>query len=221
MEPSKEVISQGNEPRKSYGIRVAVEDAVLSSRELGSFSEVDEKGNLFAVTVREELHSTSAPPIEAASYSFLREPRGKLERPKLWPVISNLAGTLFMALLISQIFGFELNLGDSIWFYYLGLSLVWSFAVSRDVRSKMEGYLLIAVGSKLKEIEASYGAQPTLDLPAGRLKETRERIQAELSSLPESEINGSKSSLGKSGLATAKQEKPSAEATTGEDINGR
>lgn len=189
-------------PSKEYGIRVEVEPKVRESRVLGAFDAADSDGKLSVVTVSEELHSTSMAGVDALSYSFDRQPAGILPPPKLWSLLAVFSG----ASLIS-IFGFsavdpKFELGIPLWIYYLAGGLVFLLATAMQLRRVGDFLILSSAEAMLQSLEATYGKQSLIDLPAGRLGETKLKVEAVLKPLAPSQIRFGNAPLGLAVLKT-------------------
>lgn len=171
-----------------YGVRVEVDAAVLSEREIGTFDVADTDGNVSVVKLKETLHGTSSEGVQAASYSFARQAAGKFPPPKIWSLLSVFSGAFLVFLFVAGLLNPELDLGIPTWIYSLTLGLIFLLSTAMEFR-RVGQFIVLSVGfQSLEELEKHYGRGPILDLPAGRLAETREKVEDAVKPLLRSRI---------------------------------
>ena len=171
-----------------YGVRVEVDPAVLSEREIGTFDVADTDGNVSVVKLKESIHGTSSEGVQAASYSFSRQAAGKFPPPRIWSLLSALSGAFLVSLFVAGLLIPELDLGLPTWIYSLTLGLIFLVSTAMEVR-RVGQFIVLSVGfQSLEELERHYGRGPIIDLPAGRLAEAREGVEAAVKPLLRSRI---------------------------------
>lgn len=171
-----------------YGVRVEVDAAVLSEREIGTFDVADTDGNVSVVKLKESIHGTSSEGVQAASYSFSRQAAGKFPPPKIWALLSVFSGAFLVFLFVAGLLSPELDLGLPTWVYSATLGLIFLLSTAMEFR-RVGQFIVLSVGfQSLEELEKHYGRGPIIDLPAGRLAETREKVEAAVKPLLRSRI---------------------------------
>lgn len=169
--------------RPKYGIQVTVDPAVLGERELGLFRSSDLEGELSTVRVLERRHGTSAEPVEAVSYRFERSAAGTLPISWIWFLLSRVSSVLLIGLIFFDLTNPTLNLGIPLPFYYLILLSVYLPSKLLEQRKFKREIALSVAALTLNELEESYGKEPIIDLPRGRIEEIGSTIEEALMTL--------------------------------------
>lgn len=167
-----------------YGVQVTVNSAVLRETELGSFEGSDFEGRLSRTTVRERIHGTDAPGVEAVSYSFEQRRTGLFSTPALWSFLSILSSSFILGLFGYRILYPELDLGLPVSVYYGALILIFLISKLMETRRIKRFVALSVVAKTLANLEETYGRAPIIDLPTGRLAEVRSAVEAALKPFP-------------------------------------
>lgn len=171
-----------------YGVRVEVDPAVLSEREIGTFDVADTDGNLAVVRLKESLHRTSSEGVQAASYSFSRQAAGRFPPPKIWSLLSVFSGAFLVSLFVAGLLYPELNLGIPTWVYSVTLGAIFLVSTAMEFR-RVAQFIVLSVGfQSIEELEKHYGRSPIIDLPAGRLAEVRAKVEEAVKPLLQSRI---------------------------------
>lgn len=178
-----------------YGVRVEVQPTVIQERELGIFDVADSDGNVSVVKLKESLHDTSSEGVQAASYSFERQDVGKFPPPRLWSLLSVFSGAFLVSLFVAGLLNPELDLGLPHWVYFLTLGVI--FLVSTALQLKRVGQFIIlsVTFESIADLEKHYGRSPIIDLPIGRLAETRAKIEGAVAPLLPSRIGFSAATI--------------------------